>query len=119
MRIVVDIPDELEKAAHNMALRTHRNTEDVLREWLVQHVSEVPVNWLDDSRLLELIAEKLSDNDERELSDLLASNRERIMSLRERKRLDELMQIYGQGMVRKAEAMKEAVKRGLIPPLTG
>jgi acetylglutamate kinase len=67
--------------------------------------------------LLDLIASQLSDDQQSELSNLLEINRERIMSPNERKRLDELMQIYGQGMVRKAEATKEAVKRGLISPL--
>jgi hypothetical protein len=117
MQITVEISDELETAAHNMAARTHRKVEDIIQDWLDQCVSETPVDWLGDGHLLDLIARQLPDDHQTELSDLLEINRERIMSPNERKRLDELMQIYGQGMVRKAEATKEAVKRGLISPL--
>ena len=117
IRITVEIPDELESLARNVAARTHRKVEDVLQECLNQYLSETPVDWLFDGHLLDLMASQLSDDHQSELSDLLEINRERIMSSTERKRLDELMQIYGQGMVRKAEATKEAVKRGLIPPL--
>jgi len=117
MQIMVNIPDELETAARNIAIRTHRKVEDVLQERLNQYVSETPVDWLFDGQLIDLMSSQLSDDHQSELSDLLEINRERIMSSTERKRLDELMQIYGQGMVQKAEATKEAVKRGLIPPL--
>ena len=116
IQITVDIPDELETAARNVAAGTHRKVEDILQERLDQFVSQTPVDWLFDSRLLDLMASQLSDDHQSELSDLLEINREGIMSPNERKRLDELMQIYGQGMVRKAEATKEAVKRGLISP---
>jgi hypothetical protein len=117
MQITVDIPEELETAARNIAARTHHKVEYILQEWLDQRVSETPVDWLGDGDLLDLITRQLPDDHQTELSDLLEINRERIMSSDERKRLDELMQIYGQGMVRKAEATKEAVKRGLISPL--
>ena len=119
MKITIDISNELEDAARNIAIRTHRKVEDVLQEWLNQFVSQIPVDWLQDGQLLDLVHLKMSDDNQTELSDLLEINNERIMSPTERKRLDELMQLYGKGMVRKAEATKEAVKRGLISPLIG
>ena len=54
---------------------------------------------------------------EQELGDLLARNREGQLSDSERARLDELMQIYRRGLVRKAQALKVAVERDLRPPL--
>jgi hypothetical protein len=50
-------------------------------------------------------------------SDLLAHNREGQLSDTEVKQLDELMQVYRRGLVRKARAMKVAVERGLKPTL--
>ena len=117
IQITVNIPDELETAARNRAAHTHRKVEDILQEWIDHCVAETPVHWLFDGHLLDLIARQLPDEYQNELSDLLQINRERIMSSDECKRLDELMQIYGQGMVRKAQATKEAVQRGLISPL--
>jgi len=52
-----------------------------------------------------------------ELSNLLARNREGQLDEAARRRLDELMQIYRSGWVRKAQALKVAVERGLRPPL--
>jgi hypothetical protein len=81
------------------------------------HQSKIDFDSLTNEKILELFEAQMPKQEQEELSDLLEINRERIMSSNERKRLDELMQIYGQGMVRKAEATKEAVRRGLIPPL--
>ena len=51
------------------------------------------------------------------LSDLLALNREGQLSETNTKQLDALMQVYRQGLVRKARALKVAVDRGLRPAL--
>jgi hypothetical protein len=44
IRITVEIPEELESAARNMAMREHRKMEDILQDWLNQYVSEIPVD---------------------------------------------------------------------------
>jgi len=51
------------------------------------------------------------------LSDLLARNAEGQLMVAEVRQLDELMQVYRRGMVRKARALKVAVDRGLKPAL--
>jgi hypothetical protein len=50
-------------------------------------------------------------------SDLQARHREEYLNEQENSKLDELMQIYRSGLVRKAQAMNIAVKRGLMLPL--
>lgn len=67
--------------------------------------------------ILEVTCIQMPENQQSELSDLLALNREDRLTTDERKCLDELMQVYRQGMVQKAEATKIAVHRGLISPL--
>jgi hypothetical protein len=52
-----------------------------------------------------------------ELSRLLIGNREGLLPDAERERLEELMQVYRRGLIRKAQALKTAVTRGLKPPL--
>jgi hypothetical protein len=47
------------------------------------------------------------------LSDLLDRNREGQLDNEETNQLDELMQVYRSGLVRKARALKVAVERGL------
>jgi ribosomal protein S9 len=49
---------------------------------------------------------------------LLATQREGALTADERGQLDTLMEIYRRGMVRKAQALKVAVARGLQPPLS-
>jgi uncharacterized protein YbgA (DUF1722 family) len=51
------------------------------------------------------------------LSELLEGNRERQLNNEEANQLDELMQVYRSGLVRKARALKVAVERGLRPAL--
>ena len=53
-----------------------------------------------------------------ELSDLLDLGGEGALEPADRVRLDELISIYRQGLVLKARAWKEAVKRGLRAALT-
>jgi hypothetical protein len=59
----------------------------------------------------------MPESQQQELSDLLADQRENQLTEAGRIRLDALMQLYQQRMVRKAEAIRAAVQRGLIPPL--
>jgi hypothetical protein len=51
------------------------------------------------------------------LSDFLARQREGQLNEIEHSQLDELMQVYRYGLVRKAKALKVAVQRGLIPAI--
>lgn len=80
-------------------------------------VDEPPVESLSDDQILDLCDAQMSQKQQEELSDLLARNREGLLGNAERARLDDLMQIYRRGMVRKAQALKVAVERRLRPPL--
>jgi hypothetical protein len=79
---------------------------------------EVPVADLPDEEVLALSESMLPLELHEELSELLALQRESEIDDAGQERLNELMDFYGRGMVRKAEALKVAVERGLIPPLS-
>ena len=117
VQITLNIPDQLAQEARFVASRTHRRVEDVLQEWLNHYLSERPVEAMSDEAVLKLSEMQMPDYQQEEMSDLLELNRENRLTSTERKRLDELMTIYSQGMIRKAEALKVAVERELIAPI--
>ncbi|MEZ4730821.1 MAG: hypothetical protein R3E79_27175 [Caldilineaceae bacterium] len=115
--VMLELPDNIAQNAHQVAMQTERSITDVLLAWLDQAVTEIPVEELSDEQVLALNTMELETSVQAELSDLLALNREGTLPDRQRRRLDELMQIYRHNLVRKAAALKVAVDRGLRPPL--
>jgi len=115
--VMLELPDNIAQNARQVAMQTERSITDVLLAWLDQAVTEIPVEELSDEQVLALNTMELEASVQAELSDLLALNREGTLPDRQRRRLDELMQIYRHNLVRKAAALKVAVDRGLRPPL--
>ena len=115
--IVLNIPEETAQQAQVVAATTKRRVEDVLTEWLNRSAAEIPVEELPDNEVRQLAAMMMPDDQQEELSDLLYDQREGLITETGRVRLDELMDVYRHGLVRKAEAIQEAVQRGLMPPL--
>jgi hypothetical protein len=116
--VTLEVPDQLVERARAIAAQTHRPLEEVLLAWLSRVAADVPVEELPDAEVLALRDLQLSENDQAELSALLAHQREGALSDDERGRLDTLMRSYRHEMVRKAQALKVAVDRGLQPPLS-
>lgn len=79
--------------------------------------TEIRVVDLSDREVLALCDWQLDSEQNEEASGLLEEQREERLDEVGRVRLNELMQIYRRGMVRRSEALVVAVKRGLIPPL--
>jgi hypothetical protein len=115
--VTLEVPDQLVERARAIAAQTHRPLEEVLLEWLARVAADVPVEELPDAEVLALRDLQLAEDEQAELSELLACQREGALSGDERMRLEVLMRTYRQGMVRKAQALKVAVDRGLQPPL--
>lgn len=115
--VTLDSPPDLAQRAAAVAQQTQRRVEDVLLEWLGRVASDVPVESLPDEQVLALANREMSQREQRELTALLAHQREGTLDDGARARLDELMAIYRRGMVEKARALKVAVERGLRPPL--
>jgi hypothetical protein len=112
--ITLEVPSDLARQARALAAATNRRLEDAVVEWIGRAVADPPVESLPDEQVLSLCDGQLADAQQAELSDLLARNREEVLSDPERSRLDELMAIYRQGLVLKARALREAVSRGLM-----
>jgi len=116
--VTLELPDALVQSARAVAAQSNRRVEDVLVEWLDQAASEVPVELLPDEQVVLLGSLEMAEADQAALSDLLARQREGRLADAERPSLDALMGTYRRGLVRKAQALKVAVERGLRPPLS-
>jgi hypothetical protein len=115
--VTLEIPEDLARRGRALAAATHRRFEDAVVDWLRRAVEEAAVESLPDDSLLAVCDSRLSAADQEALSTLLAGHREGSLSDEQSARLDELMAGYRQGLVLKARALKEAVARGLRPPL--
>lgn len=115
--MVLELPEPIARTAREVANRTQKSVEEVLVEWLGKVAAELPVEQLSDEQVLALCDIEMELAQQAELSRLLAENREGTITLPERERLDYLMQVSQRSLVRKAEALKIAVIRGLKSPL--
>jgi hypothetical protein len=116
--VTLQLPDELASTAQGIARQTQRPIEAVLVEWLDRVAAELPIAQLNDEQLLALTKAEMGNRQQAHLSDLLARNREGTITATEQQQLHDLLQIYRRGLIRKAEAVRVAVERGLIPPLS-
>ncbi len=114
----VELSEKVVYRAREVADRTQRRVEDVLAEWMEHFVDDMPVEMLVDDHVLQIATMQLPEDQQSELSDLLSKNREGELDDAGHKRLDELMAVYRLGLVRKAKAIKVAVERGLISPVS-
>lgn len=116
--ITLELPEPLARQAKEIAALTDRRLEDVLLEWLDRAITDLPIESLPDAQVLALCDGQLPQEQQTTLSDLLAQSQEEPLNDSEHQQLDELMQIYRSGLVRKAHALQVAVSRGLRPPLS-
>ena len=115
--ITIQLSDQVFRHARHVADQTHQRIEDVVTEWLERVIIQTPVEALSDEELLALTDLQLTTEQQGVLSDLLEQNREDKIDAEGRHRLDALMHLYEQGLLRKSQALREAVQRGLCEPL--
>jgi len=112
-QLTLDLPEELARRAREFAAATHRRVEDAIVEWIDRAVTEQDVAHLSDDQLKDLCDLKLDDAEQQQMSVLLEKQREQEIDPVESQRLELLMDNYRRGLLLKARALKEAVKRGL------
>jgi hypothetical protein len=116
-QILLTLPRAVVRRAEQIARRTRRPLELVLTEWLDRAVADLPVETLDDEELLALGEMQMSPAEQTELDALLAENSEGRLDAAGVARLDDRMRDYDRRLLRKSEALREAVARGLRGPL--
>ena len=115
--VTLQLPETLAQQAKEIAALTHRQLEDVLLELINHAITELPIESLPDEQVLAICNLQMDSQEQETLSDLLVRNREGQLGEAQVNQLDVLMQVYRQGLVRKAKALKVAVSRGLKPTL--
>jgi hypothetical protein len=69
---------------------------------------------LSDHQVISLTELQMEVSQDQRLSQLLQTQQERILTTAEQSELEMLMEIYQAGLLRKAQALNESVKRGAI-----
>ncbi|MEM9948676.1 MAG: hypothetical protein AAF810_21785 [Cyanobacteria bacterium P01_D01_bin.36] len=116
--ISLDIPDSIVQQAQQLASQNQQRLEDILLEWLTHSFTEHPVETLPDSQILALCNMQLDELQQEALDTLLEKQREDELTLADSQELKFLMKLYRRGLLRKAKALKVAVERGLVSPLS-
>jgi len=123
-QITLNLPDEVYRRAEHLAQLVSRDVVDVLTEALAlsllpivpQHTDSstpTPVATLSDEEVLALTELQLEPDLDRQLSELLERQQAGTLNDAERPHLAALMQGYQEKLLLKAQALREAVQRGL------
>ena len=115
--ITLELPEALVTSAREIVDRTNQPLEAVLLDWLERAAADLPLENLPDDQILMLSAMQLAQDLHDTLGELLALKRESRLDRRQQACVDELMNAYKHGMMRKARALKVAAERGLLAPL--
>jgi hypothetical protein len=124
-QVAVTLPDEVYQRAERLAQLTSRDVADVLADTIALSLPLLspqanvlkPVTGLSDEEILDLSTLEMEPAQDQRLSLLLDRQQAGELSDTERTELLALMQLYQEGLLRKTQGVREAVKRGLREPL--
>jgi len=125
-QVRITLHDEVYRRAKRLAQMSNRKIEELLAQAIELSLSPVgaaadiyqPVSKLSDAEVLELSQMQMDAKEERRFSRLLNKQQAGKLSHSEGSELLALMQNYQEKLLRKAQALREAVRRGLREPLT-
>lgn len=120
--VTVTLPDDVFRRAEHLAELTHRGVEDVLADAVrlsltpvaAEAVSSPAASSLSDDDLLALANGRMDEGRDRRLVSLQRRLGAGTLRDEERSELQGLMHAYQDGLLRKAQALREAVRRGLV-----
>lgn len=124
-RITIILPDEVYQRVERFARLANRDVASVLADTIQLSIPPVTddvtdlesVSTLSNEQVLALTELQMEPDQDARLSELLDCQQAGLLAENERLELQTLMQIYQEGLLRKATALNEAVKRQLIEPL--
>ena len=117
-QITLTVSDNVWFYAKAVASQNKQRIEEVLSGWLEKVSSEIDVESLSDSEVIALAELKMAPKQQKILHNLLEKNGEGELTSVEKKQLDAMMEVYEDALLRKAQALRVGVQRGLIPPLS-
>ena len=124
-QVTVTLSDEVYRRAERLAQVAQRDIADLLADTLALALPSLhpqpdaprSVETLTDAEVLALSELDMEPAQDRRLSALLEKQQAGTCTEAERAELAALMQRYQEGLLRKALALREAVRRGLREPL--
>lgn len=124
-QVTITLPDEVYQNAKHLARLISCEVAEILTQTITialppfdaSSEEVTPVTELSDEDILALTQLELPPNQDRRLSLLLEQQQAGTLSQTEQAELLTLMQRYQAGLLRKAQALREAVQRGLREPL--
>ena len=124
-QITITLPDDVYQKAEHFARLANRDLASILVDTIQFSIPPIsleattlePVSALSDQQVLALTELQMESEEDIRLSELLDKQQAGIVTESEHSELQALMQIYQEGLLRKATALSEAVKRGLIKEL--
>jgi len=125
-QITITLSDELYEQAERFARLANRDVATVLVNAIHSSIpftsakaaALAPISALPDEQVLHLTQLQMEPEEDEALSELLDKQQAGILTDTEQYELQALMQTYQEGLLRKATALSEAVRRGLMPPLS-
>ena len=110
--LTIELPDELASRAKTAA--GSKSLNEAVLDWIARGVDDVPLERWSDADVSQAASQTMATALQSELHDLLADQREGRLTPDGRARLDDLMGDYRRGLLAKAKAVNEAVRRGLL-----
>ena len=125
MQITLNLPDTIYHQAARLAQMTDQDVARVLAETITSSLAPLgadalasrPVEELSDRDLLAAADAQMSPPQGQRLNALLDQQQSGALTEPMRGELAALMQVYHEALIRKAFALREAVRRDLRPPL--
>jgi hypothetical protein len=131
--IVINLSDDVYLRFERFALLANRDLSGILIDTLNHSLPPInlggnelqsynldkpePIADLSDEQVMMLTELEMKPLQDAKLSELLDKQQSGTLAPEEPQELEYLMQIYREGLLRKATALAEAVKRGLMEPL--
>ncbi len=125
-QITVTLPSEVLQRAEQLARCTGRSVNQLLAETIELSLrplgtssilDEDLTGWSDERVLAAANEDGFSATDDHRLSELLNHQQAGTLTEIQRPELTALMEVYQARLLRKAQALRESVRRGLRPPL--
>lgn len=124
VQVMVALPDPVYRRAVSLARLTSQDVPELLADAIEISLPPVmalegapPARELSDESVLALADSQMEPDLDKRLSVLLGKQQDGDLLEVERRELAALMQAYQEGLLRKAQALAEAVRRGLMEPL--
>src|SRR5437868_13149342 len=125
-QVRITLQDEIYRRAKRLAEMSNREVEELLAQAIELSFSPVSesggnyptVSTMSEQEVIELSELQMEPRQDRRFGKLLDKQQAGTLNAREQSELLALMQFYQESLLRKAQALGEAVRRGLRQPLT-